>query len=511
MQRLAPNGQRWAEYCGPAPPAVDGDDRLTGAWGECINSGVIFEITNPGWDENPAFEGGPVGQAIEYCAACGYEDFCGILEGAEEVMKQEMEGAEGDQFAFLRHRCKNGLMWKEYCERMPPTFDNQGYVNGAWGECLTAAVIFEHQNPDWSKLPLYMEDGPAGQVIMFFDQCGHGDNVGSMDKTETATHEAIEQGVKIPVFDEVYQALVGEHEAEHVNEDPPEMTGRKKALLIGVNYPGQKAELRGCINDVHTWKELLMNQYEFSERDMLILTDDQDDPNRQPTLANMRAGLRWLAAGAKPGDVLFWQYSGHGGQQRSKSQNEADGMDEVLCPTDYASAGCLVDDEIFDTVVTPLESGVKLTIILDCCHSGTAVDLPVTWTGDGWEEVGGTSYTAGDVQMFSGCEDDQCSMDAQHAGNFGGAMTTAMTQAIQEDPGSTYPNLLNRLHEILKERNFEQYPRLTSSQKFDPTSKSFHLCEGAIPNQNSVLGSTGPPRLHASRPNAGGDEECVIM
>lgn len=27
-------------------------------------------------------------------------------------------------------------------------------------------------------------------------------------------------------------------------------TGRRKALLIGINYFGQKGQLRGCINDV---------------------------------------------------------------------------------------------------------------------------------------------------------------------------------------------------------------------------------------------------------------------
>ena len=29
------------------------------------------------------------------------------------------------------------------------------------------------------------------------------------------------------------------------------ITGRRKALLVGINYFGTKSELRGCINDVH--------------------------------------------------------------------------------------------------------------------------------------------------------------------------------------------------------------------------------------------------------------------
>merc|ERR1712032_973787 len=34
-----------------------------------------------------------------------------------------------------------------------------------------------------------------------------------------------------------------------------EPTGRRRALLVGCNYPGQSAELNGCINDVLEWDE----------------------------------------------------------------------------------------------------------------------------------------------------------------------------------------------------------------------------------------------------------------
>jgi len=180
---------------------------------------------------------------------------------------------------------------------------------------------------------------------------------------------------------------------------------------------------------------------------------------------------------------------------------EADGKDEALCPTDYKEAGYLVDNEIYDLAVTPLQSGVKMTIILDCCHSGTAVDLPFMWEPrhGNWTEECGSPHTAGDVQMFSGCEDDQCSMDVKRHGRAGGAMTTAMTRAIRECPNFTYPDLLNRLHQYLQEDGHEQYPRLTSSQRFDPRSKCFSMCEGAVPNMNPVLGVGAPPRHQPQR------------
>ncbi len=36
---------------------------------------------------------------------------------------------------------------------------------------------------------------------------------------------------------------------------------------------------------------------------------------QMPTKANIIAGLKWLAEGAQPGDVLFFSYSGHGCQE----------------------------------------------------------------------------------------------------------------------------------------------------------------------------------------------------
>lgn len=277
------------------------------------------------------------------------------------------------------------------------------------------------------------------------------------------------------------------------------MTGRRKALLVGCNYPNTSAQLNGCINDVHMWKGILEEHYSFMGEDMVLLTDDQEDTRKMPTKANIRSSLQWLTAGARPGDTLFFQFSGHGTQIKSKYSDEADGKDEALCPTDYKDDGFLVDNELYDLAVNGLQSGVKLTLILDCCHSGTAVDLPFIWSGSSWDTESGVGMSAGDVQMYSGCEDAQCSMDVTRHGRAGGAMTTAMHQVLSENPTPTYPELLQRLHEVLKERNMEQIPRLTSSQMFEPGDKIFGLNESAVPNMNPVIGTAGAHRRQAAK------------
>lgn len=65
---------------------------------------------------------------------------------------------------------------------------------------------------------------------------------------------------------------------------------------------------------------------------------------------------------------LFFHFSGHGGSVRDLNGDEADGMDETILPIDHDRAGQIIDDEIHDVMVRPLQKGVRLTAIFDSCH-----------------------------------------------------------------------------------------------------------------------------------------------
>ena len=74
-----------------------------------------------------------------------------------------------------------------------------------------------------------------------------------------------------------------------------------------------------------------------------------------------------------------------------------------------------------------LPAGCRLTAVMDCCHSGTGMDLPFTLYGHGgWGEDDNPAHSMGDVLLFSGCEDEDCSADASDRyGRAAGAMTSA--------------------------------------------------------------------------------------
>ncbi|XP_078436787.1 metacaspase-4-like [Wolffia australiana] len=144
----------------------------------------------------------------------------------------------------------------------------------------------------------------------------------------------------------------------------------KKALLVGCNYPGTKAELRGCINDVMRMQRSLVERFGFAEEDITILIDT-DDRYTLPTGANIRRAMADLVSGAEPGDVLFFHYSGHGTRLPAETGEDDDtGYDECIVPCDMN----LITDDDFRALVDKLPSGCRLTIVSDSCHSGGLIE-----------------------------------------------------------------------------------------------------------------------------------------
>jgi hypothetical protein len=59
-------------------------------------------------------------------------------------------------------------------------------------------------------------------------------------------------------------------------------------------------------------------------------------------------------------------------------------MDEVLFPGDFKENGHIKDDEIYSEFISQAPSGVHVVAMVDCCHSGTAMNLPyVCGPGEG--------------------------------------------------------------------------------------------------------------------------------
>ncbi|EPS69363.1 hypothetical protein M569_05402, partial [Genlisea aurea] len=147
-------------------------------------------------------------------------------------------------------------------------------------------------------------------------------------------------------------------------------TMARKAVLIGCNYGGTKAELRGCINDVRRMYACLVDLYGFSKDDITVLTDAADS-DLQPTGRNIRQAITDLIGSASPGDILFVHYSGHGTRLPAETGEDDDtGYDECIVPTDMN----LITDDDFRGFVNQVPEGCQITIVSDSCHSGGLID-----------------------------------------------------------------------------------------------------------------------------------------
>ncbi|QKX58252.1 uncharacterized protein TRUGW13939_05373, partial [Talaromyces rugulosus] len=161
---------------------------------------------------------------------------------------------------------------------------------------------------------------------------------------------------------------------------------RRKALIIGINYFGSKHELRGCINDAYNVRDYLVQERGFSpnQRDMVVLSDDPDNFGTPfyPTGHNMLAAFQWLVSQNSPGDSLWLSYSGHGGQVEDEYGDRESGFNDTICPVDFEQNGQLTSSTLHKAIISRMPPWARLTILFDCCHSGSAVELPYTYRPD---------------------------------------------------------------------------------------------------------------------------------
>lgn len=154
----------------------------------------------------------------------------------------------------------------------------------------------------------------------------------------------------------------------------------KKALVVGIDkYQNPQWNLQGCTMDAAVMSGMLQDHFGFVGDNIRLVLDER------ATKSNIVSRLDWLVRDAKPGDVLVFFYAGHGSQVRDRDGDELeDQMDEILCPHDLNWDDPLTDD-ILASYFGRVAAGVNLTVIFDCCHSGTgtrSMYVPVSPEGE---------------------------------------------------------------------------------------------------------------------------------
>lgn len=250
----------------------------------------------------------------------------------------------------------------------------------------------------------------------------------------------------------------------------PVVPGLARALLVGINYTGTSYELYGCINDAKNMQTQLRTYYPMCRNYRLIT----DETTEKPTRANIMAAIDWLVAGLRPGENVMFHYSGHGGQVRDTNGDEVTGLDSCIYPVNGGRMETILDDDLRGALATRIPVGCKCLVVLDSCHSGTAVDLRYQWQAPSagtltYKEDTKYAKTAGAVLFLSGCRDSQTAMDTVGKDDKPcGAMTMALLETWKAYGAAIkLKYLLWDVRKFLVDYGYSQVPELTTGNFMD--------------------------------------------
>lgn len=247
-----------------------------------------------------------------------------------------------------------------------------------------------------------------------------------------------------------------------------------KVVLFGLNYENSSiSSLPGCINDVLTMRKYMHRHLGVPVSNIEVYHDHTDQtPTRTTILSTLERCVKEVNDETNTLDTLWVQYSGHGSYLRDQNGEEEDGYDEVLCPVE----GDFIRDDTLNALFSQLHASRKLVCIFDCCHSGTALDLP--WKYQHRDNKSVKSSGANSIQcqaiLLSGCRDDQTAADVSgllQQYTYNGAFTSALVTTFRKYPKLTIDHLCTEAYKFLRQNNLGQSPQVTSTFAMTPSTE----------------------------------------
>ncbi|MEG4068961.1 caspase family protein [Microcoleus sp. Pol11C2] len=288
------------------------------------------------------------------------------------------------------------------------------------------------------------------------------------------------------------------------------MTRNIYALLVGIDkYEAPTPPLQGCINDITAIAQYLNERVAKEGYQLHLQTLKDQEATRQAIIDGFRKHL----CNAQSNDVVLFYYSGHGAQEEAPQEFwhvEPDRHNETLvCYESRQEGGWdLADKELAKLISEVSAKKPHITIILDCCHSGSGTKNPFQETGvrlastdkrkrpidsfifklDELEKLSNSSN--GEVDsiglklpkgrhiLLGGCQDSQLAKEYNGGGQQRGAFSYFLMDTLQQANGKlTYRDLFNRAKAIIGSRVLDQSPQLEIN---NPGDDNQFFLDGAI-------------------------------
>lgn len=247
---------------------------------------------------------------------------------------------------------------------------------------------------------------------------------------------------------------------------------RKLALLIGINNYLRHPALKGCLTDVELQKELLVYRFGFQPSDILCLTDEQASKDLIE-----KAFFEHLINQVKPGDVVFFHFSGYGG--RIQSENAlitADGNNAQNTPNvNYLREKTLLlmlRSLPTEHVIAILDTSFN---IVNDTNKGLAIRAypTILTTGIDYNDLDlqkqlkeKINTTLPALILSATSNQNQLAREAQMSGFNAGLFTYALTQYLWENtPATTVKVSLERVTSVMQQLGSNQQPNIFNGNR----------------------------------------------
>jgi pimeloyl-ACP methyl ester carboxylesterase len=268
------------------------------------------------------------------------------------------------------------------------------------------------------------------------------------------------------------------------------MTRNIYALLVGIdNYPAPVSPLKGCINDVIAIEEYLRSRVKTEGWNLHAKTLKDEQATRQAIIDNFRQHL----CQANSNDVALFYYSGHGSREPAPPEFwhlQPSRLNETLvCYESRLPGGWdLADKELAKLISEVAQKNPHMTLIFDCCHSGSGTRDPFQETAvreyatdersrplDSFifspqeiqnlissdKQTSGWNLPRGQHILFASCQDLETAKEYRADGEHRGAFCYFLTQTLQQTQGNlTYRDLFKRTNALVRSKIKQQSPQL---------------------------------------------------
>jgi hypothetical protein len=233
---------------------------------------------------------------------------------------------------------------------------------------------------------------------------------------------------------------------------------KRVAYCIGTNNSGTDSPLTGCMNDAVGMMNLLQkNGYVAS-------LHAGPQMSRSHVIRVLHDAIR--ASFAIPAPEHMWiTYAGHGTQIEDADGDEGDGLDEAIQPSSLT--GPITDDELHE-IMQSFNPSCKVTLLFDCCSSGSICDLEYTYKGGRRHgPISQHEPIRAKVRVLSACDDGQFAneslADVHTRDRPGGEMTRAFIRLLNTNPDLTFHNAVQLLNQQLSKMGIAQEVVFSSS------------------------------------------------